>query len=281
VVSESKREKSQSFEHMRMKLYFYENLPLSNQVVRLEEEYKIGDQIADVYFELENGEKIAIEIQHSKITEANLTERTLKYTKRGIHVLWILNGKSFNKYPQNQDGKRISLLESKLHKMYNGRVYYLNMDSKGIISGVYALSYFPYFNIKDVMYKKKSISKKSIYCQEIQSLKLKCRSMKYKLALFEDEDVKSLCEEDIFKILKAYCMNEVKHTPNNNETYLIIPIIKIVSALRPRYGFFLVYDVLQTSRKRARNVKITKFGFMKDKDNKVKESIKIQVSDYI
>jgi hypothetical protein len=146
---------------------------------------------------------------------------------------------------------------------------------------VYALSYAPYFNIKDVMYKKKSISKRSIYCQQIQSLKLKCRSIKYKLAMFEDEDVTSLCEQDIFQFLKAYCMKELKQTSNNTETYLIIPVIKILSALREVYGFFFVYEPLKTSRKRARNVKIVKFGFMKDKANKVRESIKIQVSDYI
>lgn len=279
--ADSKGSKSQSFEHMRMKLYFYENIPLTNEVTRIEEEYKIEDQIVDVYAELRNGKKVAIEIQHSKISYTTLIERTSKYTKRGIYVLWILNGNSFNKIPQNQDGIRLSNLELHLHKMYNGRVYYVNLDSKGLLSAVYALSYAPYFNLKDVVYKKKARSKRSVYCQQIESLGLKCTSKKYKLAMFRDTDVKFQCETEIYNILKKYCRETSRLKSNEKQNFLIIPVIKVISLLREKYGFYLVYDVLKTSRNNTNKLKIIRFGFMKDRENKVRECIKLSLADYI
>ncbi len=266
---------------MRMKLYFYENIPLANKVTCIEEEYKIDDQIVDVYAELGNGKKIAIEIQHSKIPYTKLIERTSKYTKRGIYVLWVLNGNSFNRIPQNQDGIRLSNLELYLHKLYNGRVYYVNLDSKGLLSAVYALSYAPYFNLKDVVYKKKARSKRSVYCQQIENLKLKCTSKKYKLAMFRDENVKFHCETEICHILRKYCKEKSLLETNENRNFLIIPVIEVISLLREKYGFYLVYDILKTSRNNTNKLKIIRFGFMKDRENKIRECIKISLADYI
>jgi competence CoiA-like predicted nuclease len=172
--------------------------------------------------------KIAIEIQHSKISSTCLIERTLKYSKRGINVLWILNGKSFNRRPQNQEGIRISELELILHKLYNERVYYLNVESTEVLSGVYSLSYVPYFNIKDIIYKKKPISKWSVYYQQIQNLKLACISHKYKLAIFEDVSVRSLCARDVYQFLKHCCKERIKLPLYRKQGTLIIPIANIV-----------------------------------------------------
>ena len=266
---------------MRMKLFFYENIPLSNKITRIEEEYKIQDQIIDIYVELANGNKIAIELQHSKISDTKLLERTLNYNKQGIYVLWILNGNSFDRAPHNQDEIRISKLESKLHKVYNGRVYYINMESKGVLSGVYTLSYVPYFNIKDVVYKKKATSKRCVYCQEITALELKCISGKYKLAMFEDVNIRSHCETDIYQLLRNCCQDKLKEELTNNPKILIIPVIKIVSFLRDKYGFYLVYDVLKTSKNKSNKLKIARMGFMKDTEEKIRECIKIYLSDYI
>ena len=264
-----------------MKLYIYENIPLSNKVIHIEEEYKIKDQIIDVYVELANRSKIAIEIQHSKVLERKLIERTLNYTKKGIYVLWILNGSSFHRYPQNLDGIRISKLEFLLHKMYNGRVYYLNVEPEGLLSGIYTLSYAPYFNVKDIVYKKKASSKRSLYYQKIKNLKLKCIFNKYKLAMFEDVNIMFKCEEEIYNILKSRCneLNIVNKDEKNN--FLIIPVIEIISLLQKRYGFYLVYDVLKRSKTQESRIKIARLGFMKDTKGKIRECIKIYLKDYI
>jgi len=281
MTSESMGNRSQSFEHMRMKLFFYENIPLSNKIIRIEEEYKMQDQIIDVYVELANGNKIAIELQHSKISDTKLLERTLNYNKQGIYVLWVLNGNSFNRAPHDQDEIRVSKLESQLHKIYNGRVYYINMQSKGVISGVYTLSYVPYFNIKDVIYKKKATSKRCVYCQEIKTFELKCISGKYKLAMFEDVNIKTRCETDIYQLLRKCCKDKFKEELPNKPKTLIIPVIKIVSLLQDKYGFYLVYDALKTSKNKLNKLKIARLGFMKDTEEKIRESIKIYISDYI
>lgn len=281
MTSESKGDKSQSFEHMRMKLYFYENIPLSNRVVRIEEEHKFADQIIDVYVELVNNTKIAIEIQHSKISDALLIERTLNYTKKNIYVLWILNGNSFSRYPQNQDGIRISKLELFLHKIYNGKVYYVNVDPEGLLTGVYALTFAPYFNIKDIVYKKKAISKRSIYYQQIKNLKIKCTSNQYKLAMFEDVNIKSNCEKEIYKIIKKRCRKLNKYKENLKSNFLVIPIIEIVSLLQEKYGFYLVYDIIKRSKTQANRIKIARLGFMKDAKGKIRECIKIYLTDYL
>ena len=281
MTYKTNRGKSQSFEHMRMKLYFYENIPVSNNVRSIMEEYKIGDQIIDVYVELANGNKIAIEIQHSKISATSLIERTLKYSKRGIYVLWILNGNSFNRRPQNQEGIRISELEFLLHKLYNERVYYLNVESTELLSGVYSLSYVPYFNIKDIIYKKNPISKRSVSYQQIQNLKLTCISHKYKLAMFEDESVKFLCEQDIYHFLKYCCKEKTKLRLYCKQGVLIIPVANIVSFLEKKYGFYLIYDVLKNSKTKGKKLKIARMGFMKDAEHKIRECVKICQIDYL
>jgi competence CoiA-like predicted nuclease len=281
VTYKSNRGKSQSFEQMRMKLYFYENIPVSNNVRSKIEEYKLGDQIIDVYVELANGNKIAIEIQHSKISASSLIERTLKYSQRCINVLWTLDGKSFNRRLQNQEGIRISELEFVLHKLYNERVYYLNVESTELSSGVYSLSYVPYFNIKDIIYKKKSLSKRSVYYQQIQNLKLKCISHKYKLAMFEDVSIRSLCEQEIYQFLKYCCKERDMQRLRRKNGVLIIPVANIVSFLEKKYGFYLVYDVLKNSKSEDRKLKIARMGFMKDKENEIRECVKIYLTDYL
>ena len=281
MTSESQRDTSQSFEHMRMKLYFYENIPLSNNIVRIEEEYKIANQIIDVYVELADGAKIAIEIQHSKISDTQLIKRTLSYTKNGIYVLWILDGNSFNRTPQNQDGIKISKLEILLHKIYHGRVYYVNIKPEGLLSGVYTLTYAPYFNIKDVVYKKKASSKRCVYHQQINNLKLICTSNKYNLAMFEDVSIKSYCEQEIYNILKMRCKEMHRKKRNEGNNFMIIPIIEIVSLLQEKYGFYLVYDILRRSKTQPSRIKIARLGFMKDTTNKIRECIKIYFTDYL
>jgi len=281
MTSETKRNISQSFEHMRMKLYFYENIPLSNKVSHIEEEYKIADQVIDIYVELKNGTKIGIEIQHSKISEARLLERTFNYSKQGIYVLWILNGNSFNRKPQNQDGIRISKLETQLHKLYDGRVYYVNVEHEGLLSNVYSLSYVPYFKLKDIVYKKKAKSTRSVCCQQIKNLRLKCISNKYLLARFEDKNIKSCCEEEIYTYLKKYCKETYKHRGNKINNQVVIPVIEIISSLREKYGFYVVYDVLKSSKTKESKIQIARMGFMKDSKDNIRECIKVYLNDYI
>jgi len=82
----------ETVEHKRMKEYWYNTFPLVNPIILRQMEYRFGDQIADVYFELRDGIKVAIECQNSPITKKKLINRTKKYAEKDIYVLWIFNG---------------------------------------------------------------------------------------------------------------------------------------------------------------------------------------------
>ena len=95
--------------HLEMKKYFYDNLKDDENVVRIELEHKVGNRIADIYLEMKKElytgafsthsndrpcPKIAIEVQHSKISLPKLLERTEDYDKNGVWVIWVLDGDS-------------------------------------------------------------------------------------------------------------------------------------------------------------------------------------------
>ena len=133
---------SESIEHIKIKKYLYDNIPIVNSIKNVEQEYRIGDQIIDLFVELEDGKKIAIEIQHSKIYRKDLLNRTRNYNQKGIYVLWILNGNGpyYYRIPKNEQGVIISSSERELHNMYQGRVYYINMAKERIIAPIYIIN---------------------------------------------------------------------------------------------------------------------------------------------
>ncbi len=136
----------ESPEHLIMKNYCYQ--VLANGAVKKQLEYRVGDQIIDVFFELETGKKIAIECQCSVITVDKLLERTQKYTEKGFYTLWILGSFKFGIDLEDYwDSKKVKGIEKALHKLY-GRVYYF--DTFGYVSPyswhIYALEFSQYRN---------------------------------------------------------------------------------------------------------------------------------------
>ena len=148
LSNQSEDKKSESIEHMRMKLYFQDNLPNDNNITNIDLERMIGNRRADLYGELFDGKKFVIEFQHTKISPEELKEHTLDYSRKGIYVFWILNGITYNKLPINQDGIIVSIEEEQLQKMYKGRVYYMNMTKDGLLTPVYPLHFTKYFQYK-------------------------------------------------------------------------------------------------------------------------------------
>lgn len=57
LSKKSKEKKLESIEHMRMKLYFQDNLPNDNNITKIELECMIGNRRADLYGELFDGKK--------------------------------------------------------------------------------------------------------------------------------------------------------------------------------------------------------------------------------
>lgn len=113
------RGQGETEQHLKAKLEIYEALAIEPNVTNLELEKDFGDSIADVYAEI-SGNPVAIEIQRSKLSVANISARTSNYHKLGIAVLWV--GLPSPDLSSNQYSP--SAWESWCHAAYFGRVYY-------------------------------------------------------------------------------------------------------------------------------------------------------------
>lgn len=246
---EPKIRESESFEHLRIKEYFYENLPLDNEIDVIKKEFLIGNRKADVYCKLINGKEIVIEIQHSMILTKDLIQRTKEYNENGCYVLWVFNGSSFERYPKLEDNIPYLSFEKCSHMLYRGRVYYINMTKYGIHSPVYPLHFANYYERKSstygFRYYRNSIKKKSVIPSNIPSLKFKTFKNKgYKLAGFYDENIRKRCIQEIKQFLIDYenIDKEIKDikklNPHQKKLFIIIAIYG------QQYGLHLIYNVL-------------------------------------
>jgi len=246
---EPKIRESESFEHLRIKEYFCENLPLDNEIDEIKKEYAIGNRKADVYCKLVNGKEIVVEIQHSMILTKDLLQRTKEYNENNCYVLWVFNGSSFERYPKIEDNIPYLSFEKCSHMLYRGRVYYINMTKFGIYSPVYPLHFANYYVKKSsnygFRYYQKSSTKKSVIPSIVPSLQFKVFKNKgYRLAGFYDENVRERCVQEINQFLSEYEnidkeINGIKKlNPHQKKLFIIMAIYG------QQYGLHLVYNVL-------------------------------------
>lgn len=246
---EPKLKQAESFEHLRIKEFFFENIPLDNDIDVIKKEFPIGNRKADVYCKLTNGKEIVVEIQHSLILTKNLLQRTKEYNENNCHVLWIFNGSSFERFPKIEDNVRYTSFEKCSQMLYRGRVYYINMTKYGIHSPVYPLHFANFYERKSspygFQYYRKSANKKSIIPSTIPSLLFKTfRNKGYKLAGFYDKNIRKSCIEEIKQFLADYenidkHINDIKKM-NPHQKRLFI----IVATYAQQYGLHLIYNVL-------------------------------------
>jgi len=278
-----KKRFAESFEHKRMKQYMFENLHAKNNIKRMELEYNVESRRADLYGELMDGKKFVIEFQNSKISVNEIIERTKLYNEKNMFVLWILNGVSYKRTPKNEDGRMISMEEDRLHRIYKGRVYYMNMTKKGLESFIYPLHFTKCFDVtlKKGIFPKYYAKRRSIVCGSSPSLELVFMDPKksFKLARFRDKSIEQQCIDDIKVIIKRFCVLKQRENKRNwnSETALKIRVRTIISRLERKYGFFLPYNLMKWRKK---VLKIRKFGQMLDEDRMFKEQILINIADY-
>ncbi|NVM43861.1 MAG: hypothetical protein HWN79_03000 [Candidatus Lokiarchaeota archaeon] len=246
---EPKLRESESFEHLRIKEYFYENLPLDNEIDVIKKEYPIGNRIADVYCKLINGKEIVVEIQHSMILAKDLLQRTKEYNENNCYVLWVFNGCSFERYPKIDDNIHYLSFEKCSHMLYRGRVYYINVTKIGLYSPVYPLHFANYYERKSsnygFRYYRKSLTKKSVIPSIIPSLQFNIFKNKgCKLAGFYDENVRKRCILEIKQFLGDYenigkDISDIKKlNPHQKKLFLIMAIYS------QQFGLHLIYNVL-------------------------------------
>ncbi|TFG30176.1 MAG: hypothetical protein EU532_01690 [Promethearchaeota archaeon] len=260
---------SETVDHLLIKNFFYDNIPLANEIKNIEQEIKIAKRIADVFIELKNGKKIVIEIQHSKITKPDLIQRTNEYNQEGIYVLWILDGKGpYDRKPRNESEIFISASEKELHKLYKGRVYYINAGEEGILAPVYALHFPAYFENKKSSfgfdYYKQSKTKYASVFSEIPSLQLNLYINKgFKLARFFDKNIKQHCISEMIRFLDAFVAFQTKKPAEAKRLCpdgLLLGLI--IQKFHSKYGLYLIFDVLRTLK--FLTVRDARFMFQKE-----------------
>ncbi|MFX0002855.1 MAG: competence protein CoiA family protein [Candidatus Hodarchaeota archaeon] len=276
----------ETIEHKTMKVYWYVMFPKFNQIYSKKIEYTIGDQIADVYFELKDGKKVVIECQNSQISKRKLIERTKNYTNKDIYTLWIFNGHgtcvSDEKNPRNNNKVGVLGMEKRVHSLYGGRVYYMNVSGRKIINSPYVLHLSPFFEHKKsdynyLGYNKYYKDKRSTILGKIPNYKIICLDVKgYKLARFTDKHLSTLCTEDIISCIKEICQKHLLKGKELNDT-LKIPLTKIISKLKHKYGFHLPYLLLKKSQK----IKKINIENLFDERYNTNDVITVKVADYI
>ena len=249
-IQNQKKKEAESIEHLRIKEYFVENIPLVNDIAKITEEYYIGDRIADVYCELGNGKKIVIEVQHSMILAKDLIQRTKEYNENDCFVLWVFNGSSFDRLPRNEHWVRILNFEKICQKLYQGRVYYINMRKTGIHSPVYPLYFNTFYEKKALqngfVYYRKSKTKKSVILGDISSLNFETfKNQKLKLARFRDENIREKSIRDIKRFLED---NPEIHRYLDSSTSNHISkklLFALLGKFARTYNVDLIYDILK------------------------------------
>jgi len=239
---------SESHFHKAIKLllykYIYEN---DKSVVKRSIEKYLGNRFADVYFKLDTGKEVVVEVQNSKISVKEIIKRTKDYNQQGIYILWVLYGEgncvASPKYPVDTKCIKISLAENFLHRMYGGRVYYVNLNirkNKASLRTLFAL------HLSKPLNKNKRGFFKTRYdgyyfkdsnFTEIPSWNILCTEFSgYKIARFYDKNLKNVLKN---RIVNFYYLKNKK--ARNDENRLLKAILK---SFKKKYGKFMIYSAI-------------------------------------
>ena len=278
----------ETVEHKTMKDYWYHIFPLFNSIKSRTLEYWLGDQIADVYFELrENGEKVAIECQNSPISSKKLMERTAKYTNKGIYVLWVFNASgsvvSEEKFPQNSEKVRVLKEETRVHNLYSGRIYYMNVVGEEVISPPFAIHFSPYFEYKKLegnIYGRDKYYRglKNAVYGNIPTYKIVCSDYtNYKLARFMDKNMSTLCTDHLKATIREFCVIKMIEGELDNNSEFKIPVDLVIDQVKDEFGYYLPYLLL----KRSKNIKKVRFERLLDERYKIQDILTVNATDYL
>ncbi|KKN56232.1 hypothetical protein LCGC14_0574390 [marine sediment metagenome] len=275
----------ETIEHKKMKDYWYNTFPLFNEIKNRKLEYWFDDQVADVYFELQDGKKVAIECQNSPITSQNLIKRTKKYTSKDIYVLWIFNGLgscvSEEKYPLNMDKVRVLKEEKRAHNLFAGRIYYMNVKKDVVHEDPYPIHFSPYFDNKKLDhnifgYNKYYRNFQSATVGKIFTYKILCIDYKgHKLARFMDKNVSISCTEQLIICIQNLCRKKVNEGELNINNEFKVPVNVIIDMVKEEFGFFLPYLIL----KRSKRIKKVSFEKLINEKYKIQDILTFKTSD--
>ena len=255
--------------HKALKALLYQNLCENNDnIIEKSLEKYFGNRFADIYLKLNNGKEIVIEVQNSKISVKELKNRTKDYNDKGIYVLWILHGQgncvASPKSPKNEKEIKISPAESFLHKMYGGRVYYINLVhfKKNIpISIPFALHFTKLLNKRKrgmFRFRYSTFFYRSSNFMEIPSWKLLCTEFSgFKIARFYDRNIKILLKEEILNYVNQHSESTIRGKKllklvikNFNKKYGKLMILNALIELNNNNKINFNYKLIKKIRKK-------------------------------
>ena len=241
--------KSESFYHKAIKQFIFKYVSERNRtIIEKSLEKHIDNRRADVYFKLRSGEEIVVEVQNSKITVKEIIKRTEDYNEKGIHVLWILHGKgqcvASSKFPEDQKEVKIGTAENFLHRMYFGRVYYVNIEfneEKIMNAAPFALHFSPLFKRKKRQMFHSKYDRyfiKNVNFTKIPSWNILLVEYNgYKLARFYDKNIKSVLKNEISRFL----LKENRISLDKNYKYKTLKK-SLLNHFNEKYGKYIILD---------------------------------------
>lgn len=117
----------ESATHDAMKIMVKKIVEKWNNPSVSEYEYRISNNIADVYFEI-NGKKIAVECVHKHTDISEFRRKNEEYYHRGVYVLWVFNLEYFlNKDNSFKDQLRIAHIYKEAHSLYYGNLWCVDL----------------------------------------------------------------------------------------------------------------------------------------------------------
>ncbi len=249
---------NESYSHGILKEYIYQFIIKNNKnIISSTKEELLKNRRADLFFEKESGEKIVVEIQNSYISPKELKSRTTDYNQNGYYVLWILNGKgkccASHKLPYDKKETKINSLEKVLHKIYGGRVYYININNNQNLFGNKISLTTPFalhFSLPDKKKRHKSFYEnhryyfiRNIYAAKIPNWKIYCENFNnLLLARFYDKNIVTILKERIAKFYYSNLNNNKKIKSSNYYHNKIIKRIK--KTFSATYGKHITLNAL-------------------------------------
>jgi len=245
--------KSESFAHKVIKQLIYKQILKHNSnIVGTSLEKYFEERRADVYFKFKSGKEVVVEIQNSRISSKEITQRTKYYNLRGIYVLWILYGQGncvgSIKIPAHGKDKKISPAEMRLHQLYGGRVYYVNINSyedRTTATKPYALCFSNSDKIQPILFRKNfdSFFIRNVNYSFIPNWNLMCKTInKYKIARFYDKNSKYALANMVKQFATRYDVFKDKKYTKSKYTKKFLKMIN--NFFQDEYGKFIIVDAI-------------------------------------
>jgi competence CoiA-like predicted nuclease len=246
--------KSESLAHKVIKQLLYRKILENNSnITEASLEKYFESRRADVYFKFKSGEEVVVEIQNSPITSKEITARTKDYNNRGIYVLWILYGDGrcvgSPKNPKHNKNLRISPAEMRLHQLYRGRVYYVNIkyeEEKITATLPFGLHFTNSDTISPILFRKRfeSFFVRNVNFTYIPSWNvLYTTHNNYKIARFYDRNVRSTLIENIRSFAKQNNLLRNQAFKNSKSTKKIFKLICTI--FHDEYSKFFIISTMR------------------------------------